>query len=110
MEEKGYTLAGWAAIASALLFLPVLGLTLYSDLQQSPALQTGALQPGFLRWAIGLDFLSKIFLLYALLRFRRLLNERYQFHAVDRLIVAVYVAGVSMGVVSYLMQATSAKK
>ncbi len=67
-------------------------------------LKAGALQPSFLRWAVGLDIRSKIFLLYALLRFRRLLNQRYEFHAVDRLIIAVYVAAVSLGVVSYLMR------
>ena len=104
MENENYNLAGWAALASALLFLPIMGLTLFSDLQQGPSLQVGSLQVGALFLAICLDVVSKGLLLYAFLRFRHLLNHRYGFHAVDKLIIILYVAGASIGVLAYLMR------
>ena len=104
MENENYNAAGWAALASALLFLPIMGLTLFSDLQQGPSLQVGSLQVGALFLAICLDVVSKGLLLYAFLRFRHLLNHRYGFHAVDKLIIILYVAGASIGVLAYLMR------
>jgi hypothetical protein len=98
--EKNYTLAGWAAIASALFFLPIMGLAVYHDLQSDSGAQAGNL----LVLVILLDLVSKLLGLYALLKFRSLLNQRYQFHAVDNLIIILYVAGVSLGVLSYLVR------
>jgi hypothetical protein len=98
--KEDYNLAGWAAIASALFFLPIMGLTIYFDLQPDSAAKVGSL----LVLVIFLDFISKIFMLYALLRFRDLLNQRYQFHAVDHLIVILWVVGVCIGTLSYLLR------
>ena len=77
--KEDYNLAGWAAIVSAIFFLPIMGLTIYYDLQPDSAEQVGSL----LVLVIFLDFISKIFMLYALLRFRDLLNQRYQFQVID---------------------------
>jgi len=104
MEDENYNLAGWAALASALLFLPIMGLTLFSDFQQGQSLQSGSLLTGALFLAICLDVASKILLLYAYFRFRHLLNHRYGFHAVDKLIMIVYVGGASIGVLAYLVR------
>jgi hypothetical protein len=77
-----------------------MGLTTYYDLQPDSAAQVGSL----LVLVIFLDFISKIFMLYALLRFRDLLNQRYQFHAVDHLIVILWVVGVCIGTLAYLVR------
>jgi len=98
--KEDYNLAGWAAIVSAIFFLPIMGLTIYYDLQPDSAAQVGSL----LVLVIFLDFISKIFILYALLRFRDLLNQRYQFHAVDHLIVILWVVGVCIGTLAYLVR------
>ena len=98
--KEDYNLAGWAAIVSAIFFLPIMGLTIYYDLQPDSAEQVGSL----LVLVIFLDFISKIFMLYALLRFRDLLNQRYQFHAVDHLIVILWVVGVCIGTLAYLVR------
>ncbi|HUV13475.1 MAG TPA: hypothetical protein VMY18_07510 [Acidobacteriota bacterium] len=104
MKDENYNVAGWAAFASALLFLPIMGLTLYSDFEQSSSLQIGSFKTMSLLLAICLDVASKGLLLYAFLRFRHLLNHRYGFHAVDKLILIVYVGGASIGVLSYLVR------
>jgi hypothetical protein len=104
MENENYNAAGWAAFASALLFLPIMGLTLYYDLELSSSLQVGSLKKMSLFLAICLDVVSKGLLLYAFLRFRHLLNHRYGFHAVDKLILIVFVGGASIGVLAYLVR------
>lgn len=104
MENENYNLAGWAALASALLFLPILGLALFSDMQNNSGLEVGLLKPGALYLAIALDIVSKALLLYAFLRFRHLLNHRYGFHAVDKLIIIVFAGGALIGVLSYLVR------
>jgi hypothetical protein len=110
MENENYNAAGWAAFASALMFLPIMGLTLYYDLEPSSSLQIGSFKTMSLFLAICLDVVSKGLLLYAFLRFRHLLNHRYGFHAVDKLILIVFVGGASIGVVAYLVRMLPAFK
>jgi hypothetical protein len=105
MDAEKYKLAGWAAIMSALVFISAFGLLIYGDLKMIPAFNPGGSRTNLLHIVILLDVISKIFLVYAYLRFRTLLNERYQFHAVDTLIIVLIVGGILLGMVSYLARA-----
>jgi hypothetical protein len=103
MEQDNYRLAGWAAIISALLFAPIIGLLFYSDFQEHPSLETGGpLLFGLLPLAICLDALSKAVMFYAVIRFRHLLDNQYGFHEVDNLIIILFFWGVALGLFSYL--------
>lgn len=104
MQSESYRSAGWAALASALLFLPIMGLLIYHDVQAHPALGSGESDINLMAAIISLDVLSKVFGIFAILRFRHLLNQRYDFHAVDHLIVIQVVLGLALGVFSYLMR------
>jgi hypothetical protein len=104
MERDSYSLAGWAAIGSVVLFVPVMGLLIYNDMQ-SAAFRGARSGPDLLPVVIALDVASKVLAIYAYLRFRDLLNHRYDFHAVDRLIPILIVAGVLTGAFSYAARA-----
>lgn len=101
MERESYRLAGWSAIVSAVLFVPAMGLLVYNDMQHHPAFKGVATTSDLLPVVITLDVASKILAIYAYLRFRDLLNRRYDFHAVDRLIPILIVVGVLTGALSY---------
>jgi hypothetical protein len=102
MEEEKYRPAGWAAIGSAVVFILAFGLLIYDDVTNIMAQRTGSAPSDLLPLVIVLDVVSKLLVIYALLRFRTLLNERYGFHAVDTLIVVLIAAGIALGIVSYL--------
>jgi len=105
MKGNRYLAAGWAAILSAVATLAVLGLSFAFDLARLPQGQHGftpvpwsARQVALVAavdavgWALGI---------YALVRFRDLLRERYGFHAVDHLIWFVIGSGLLAATVSY---------
>lgn len=107
MTSNRYAVAGWAAILSAAGTLAMLGLSFAFDfaklVQQvrprgfTPTIwsaQQVALVAAVdaASWALGI---------YALVRFRDLLRERYNFHAVDHLIWIVIGAGFLTAVVSH---------
>jgi hypothetical protein len=100
-----YALAGWASIGSAALTLAMLGLALAFDLAKivenrgefAPSMWTA--QQALL--VIALDTVSWVLVIYALLRFRDLLRERYSFHAIDQLIWVVIAAGLLIAVASH---------
>jgi hypothetical protein len=102
MEEENYRPAGWAAIGSAVVFILAFGLLIYDDVTNVMAQRAGGAPSDLLPLVIVLDVVSKLLVIYALLRFRTLLNERYGFHAVDTLIVVLIAAGIALGIVSYL--------
>jgi hypothetical protein len=102
MEEENYRPAGWAAFASAVAFMLAFGLLIYDDLKYLPATRAKGSPSNLLPIVISLDAISKVFLIYAWLRFRTLLNKRYAFHAVDTLIVVLIIGGITLGIVSYL--------
>jgi len=100
-----YALAAWASIGSAALTLAMLGLSLAFDLAKivenrgefAPSMWTA--QQALL--VITIDAVSWVFGIYALLRFRDLLRERYNFHAIDQLIWIVIGAGLLVAVASH---------
>jgi hypothetical protein len=92
MERNEYTLAGWLAIAAAVLILPafVLGIATEVVKHRAPGLVLALLVPYIL-----ITICSTVFGIYVLLRFRTLLNRRHGFHAIDGLVTAI-VIGVAM--------------
>jgi hypothetical protein len=103
--DNRYALAGWASIASAALTLAMLGLVLAFDLAKivenrgefAPSMWTA--QQALL--VIAIDAVSWVFGIYALVRFRDLLRERYDFHAIDQLIWVVIAAGLLIATASH---------
>jgi uncharacterized membrane protein (DUF485 family) len=100
-----YALAGWASIGSAGLTLAMLGLSLTFDLTKVVE-NRGQFAPSM--WparqvllVIALDAFSWVLGIYAFVRFRDLLRERYDFHAIDQLIWIVIVAGLLVAVASH---------
>jgi hypothetical protein len=90
MTERQYSLAGWLALAAAVLTIPMLAAGIATDVIARKAPE---LAPLVLLAYISLAVLQTFCGLYALWRFRTLLNERYDFHRVDAL-VTVIVVGV----------------
>ncbi len=100
-----YAIAGWASITSAALTLAMLGLSLAFDLSKIVE-NRGEFVPSM--WTaqqtllvVALDAFSWVLGIYALLRFRDLLRERYAFHAIDQLIWIVIAAGLLVAVASH---------
>jgi hypothetical protein len=102
MEEEKYRFAGWAAIGGAVVFILAFGLLVYDDVSNIMAQRGRGAPSDLLPLVIVLDVVSKLLVIYALLRFRTLLNDHYGFHAVDTLIVVLIAAGIALGAVSYL--------
>jgi hypothetical protein len=99
MEKSTYTLAGWLAIAAAVLALPLLFLAIVVDVG---ARRGTEMLPALLTLYAGLTVAQTGMHLYAFYRLRHLLNERFGFHAVDTLIVAMIVLMLAMVSVSLL--------
>ncbi len=105
MNENRYTAAGWAAILSAVGSLAMLGLSIVFDFAKFAPGRTPRLP---VPWSAGqtaavaaVDALSWILGIYALVRFRDLLRERYGFHAVDRLVWIVVAVGLLAAAASH---------
>lgn len=105
MTENRYALAGWAAILSAAATLAVLGLSFVFEL--SKIVEThGRFTPTI--WSLRqvvlvvcIDAVGWILGIYALVKFRDLLRERYDFHAIDHLIWIVIGAGLLVAAAAY---------
>jgi hypothetical protein len=91
--KNEYAIAGWLAIATAVLILPsfVLGIATEVAKHKAPELMITLLVPYFL-----ITILYTIFSIYVILRFRRYLNNRHGFHAIDGLITAIIVGVITM--------------
>ena len=105
MTDNRYRTAGWIAIAQAILFVVTIVVGIFEAIASAVVFR----RPGM---AIGpSDFLALIgagMAVYTLTMFRRLLNERYEFHEVDTLItlsiiwnVLFAVGGLVMGIVFF---------
>jgi hypothetical protein len=88
--KNEYALAGWLAIAAAVLILPTFVLSFATEIAKHRA-------PGlvlvFLVAYIAITICYTLCGIYVILRFRTYLNQKHGFHAIDGLITAV-VAGV----------------
>lgn len=88
-----YAVAGWLAIASACIFLPAFFLSLLHDV--------GGV-PGLAPFIVLLGGLQTAFSVYATYQFRNLLNEHYDFHEVDNLIMILIIAQIAITCVATL--------
>jgi hypothetical protein len=105
MTTNRYAVAGWAAILSAAGSLAMLGLSLVFDLAKIVETQ-GKFSPAM--WSlpqivlvVALDAFAWVLGIYALVRFRDLVRERYGFHAIDHLIWIVIGAGLLVALASH---------
>lgn len=91
--ENEYALAGYLAIAAAVLILPsfVLGIATEVAKHRAPELTMALLIPYFV---VTIGYTTAA--LYVVLKFRTLLNKRHGFHAVDGLITAVVIGVIVM--------------
>jgi hypothetical protein len=91
--KNEYALAGWLAIAAAVLMLPsfVLGFATEIAKHRAPELVLLLLVPYFV-----ITICYTVFSIYVLLRFRTLLNTRHSFHAIDGLVTAIVVGVIAM--------------
>ncbi|UCF38877.1 MAG: hypothetical protein JSU96_08575 [Acidobacteriota bacterium] len=101
MEQGKYTLAGWAAIISALTLLVATAISIYHDVIYTPALSEGSGDFRLILVALAIDVVSTLLGIYAILKFRQLLGERYDFHAVDNLIIILIFAGLVISGIAY---------
>jgi hypothetical protein len=102
MNENNYSMAGWLAIAGAIIFPVIFIVGIAQDIigQQVFGYQGPKLGPG--------DLLSLVFTgiaVYVIIMFRRLLHERYQFHDLDVLITIVIIWNILFQVVGLLLKA-----
>jgi hypothetical protein len=88
-----YAVAGYLAIAAAVLILPsfVLGIATEVAKHRAPQLMLALLLPYF---AVTICYTACA--IYVVLRFRTLLNRRHGFHAIDGLITAIVVGVIAM--------------
>lgn len=84
MNNDRYSLAGWLAMASAAMVPPAVVLTVLLDLGGGTRAALGPL-------LLLLSFVGTAFSLYALYRFKHLLNHRFGFHDVDGLIILIMI-------------------
>ncbi len=80
-----YAVAGWLAIASATLFLPAFFITVLHDIGKAA---------GLLPFVVLLYGLQTAFSVYAFYQFKNLLNEYYEFHETDNLIIILIIAQI----------------
>ena len=89
-DPKRYEIVGWLSITSAVLLFPTMLLGIILEIGHRPAMLV-LLIPYVLLFGLSVGFS-----LYALYRFKGLLNDRYQFHDVDNLITAIVILGSVM--------------
>ena len=85
MGENRYALAGWLAIAHAALLPLAIGVGFFEEI----IVYARARAPHAPQFGLSdiLSMISIVFIIYALWIFRRLLNERYNYHGINTLIV-----------------------
>lgn len=91
--ENEYALAGYLAIAAAVLILPSFVLSIATEFakHRAPELVLPLMVPYF-----AVTICYTIAAIYVVIRFRSLLNKRHGFHAIDGLITAIVIGVVIM--------------
>jgi hypothetical protein len=87
VDPKRYEMVGWLSITSAVLLFPSMLLGIILEVGSGPVV-LALLIPYVLLFSLSIGMS-----LYALYRFKGLLNDRYQFHDVDNLITAIVILG-----------------
>jgi len=92
VDPKRYETVGWLSITSAILLFPSMLIGIILEVGRGPVV-LALLIPYVLLFGLSIAMS-----LYALYRFKGLLNDRYQFHDVDNLITAIVILGSVMAV------------
>ena len=95
VNQNQYTLAGWLAIVSAVLFMPELILAVLAEF----------FTPGLKIIVIPIHIVNLVIDIYILYMFRKLLNQLFDFHSVDVLInilIVVNIVFFSIGLVEMI--------
>ncbi|MCK5564141.1 MAG: hypothetical protein KAJ07_02750 [Planctomycetes bacterium] len=96
MENKNiYKFAGYCAITSAVLYIPVCVVSIAYEI---PSTSTPVLLPFIFIFSVVQAACS----LYAFKRFRDYLNENYDFHAIDKLVMPIIILCAVLTVISLL--------
>lgn len=92
-SENEFALAGYLAIAAAVLILPSLVLSIATEVakHRAPELVLPLMVPYF-----AVTICYTVAAVYVVIRFRALLNKRHGFHAIDGLITAIVVGVIMM--------------
>ena len=98
-----YTVAGWMAFASATLLVPYIVLSLIMDFNPRA---THTLLPIIVLIAI----IQMVCSIFAFIKFRDLLNERYNFHDIDNLVPILILGGIFIMAVALAGRAFPALK
>lgn len=106
LEQKNeYSMAGWLAIAAAVLTLPMFGLGFAVDIIGARAPHVA---PILLLPYLAITICHAAFSIYAFLRFRALLNLRHAFHDVDALMTAIVIGVIMITVIGIPMKVLGA--
>lgn len=97
MEKDTYTPAAWLAIGAAILALPAFFLAFMVDILTRKGAE---MLPVFLVLFACVTVAQTGMQVYAFTRLRHLLNERFGFHAVDTLIIAIIAMSIALVSVS----------
>ncbi len=107
MEENKYRLAGWLAVVQAILF-PIM--FLIGAIEAGIAQGVFHFKGQFIGPSDLVGVVFTIIAIYTLLRFRALLNERYNYHDLDLLVtisiawlVVFQVLGLAIGLASMIL-------
>lgn len=98
MNTNRYSLAAWASVASVLVFVPEIIFTFIYD----AGFSAGAQGP-----AAALLLIKTALSAYALYRLRDYLNERFEFHQVDTLVILMIIGGVLLSLAATAARAWS---
>jgi hypothetical protein len=91
MKKSQYTLAGWLAITSVILFCPLFAISITYDIRASIH---HTFMPVFFSVIVLLTVVQTACSIYAFYQFKHLLNQRYQYHDADILIMVMIIGTI----------------
>jgi hypothetical protein len=94
-DDFKYTLAGWCAIATAVLLVPYALISLILDIRPD-------LVPVLIPFLILIVAVEMTCSIVAFILFRTLLNERYEFHEIDNLVPILVIGSIAITCVAFV--------
>jgi hypothetical protein len=91
MKKNNYALAGWLAITSFVVFCPLIVMSFIYDILTA---KSQTFIPGLYAAVALLTIVQMACSVYAFYQFKNLLNERYQFHDVDMLVIIIIIGSI----------------
>ncbi len=97
MNENKFAVAGWMAIAGAIMTLPLMGLGILLDIVSKTR---PGFHPVFPILYVGLGILQATLVIYAFYRFKVYLNECHQFYRTDVLMFIIIAGAIAITTIS----------